>query len=299
MSDNSPPQLNGVLVAYSYSIISGSKLDPVMTEQIEADNEAGKGAGRWSNVLFPPKACGRVNSFTNLRKHLGRMRKFTHENSYIFEDGLWRILPEKRIELYKDVVETEGRPKAKELLEVFLDDLPALKERAARPRPEGRGELYKESDYPSADLIRSKFKYDVTYRPIPTSAGLNPNLMRDAIDQLNALHVQRLAEANTALVTRFLQPFQLLSEQLKDPTKRKMGPVLDTIRELAASVPSLDLSGNQELLAIASQIEISYKDMTPEVIKRDEDLAKFVGATCESVVSALERFGQLGQRRFA
>lgn len=297
MSDK--PQINGVLVAFSYAIISGSKLDPVMTDQIEAENEAGKGSGRWSNVLFPPKACGKTNSFTILRKHLGRMRKFTYENTYHFEDTLWRILPEKRTELYRDVVENEGRPKAIELLNAFIEDLPALKEKAAKPRPEGRGDLYKESDYPDAATIKSKFRYDVQYRPIPSTAGLNPGLFQDAIDQLNAMHSQRLAEANTALIGRFLEPFKLLSDQLKDPTKRRLGPVLDSIRELAASVPSLDLSGNSELIEIAQQIQLSFADITPDVLKADEEMARFVGQTSQKVIDALGNFGVLGQRKFA
>jgi hypothetical protein len=227
------------------------------------------------------------------------MYRWHMENTYTFEDEVWRILPTKRVEAYRQVVETSGHERAKELLEEFLADYPNLKDLARRPKPEGRGDLFKDSDYPDEATIRAKFVYSVSYRPLPTSGGLNPNLFADAIEKLNELHAQRLAEANTTLVTRFLEPFKLLSEQLKDPAKRKMAPVLDSIREFSQIVPSLDLSGNTELVELAQQISVTFQDITPEIIKKDEEMQRFVGQTAESVVTALSRFGGLGQRKFA
>jgi hypothetical protein len=291
--------ISGVLVAFGYGCISGSKTDDEVTAEVTTDHDAGAGSGQWSNKLFPPKACGKRNSFTNLRKHLGQMRSFTYQNSFVFEDSIWRILPEKRVEAYKQIVELDGKAEALDLLEVFINDLPGLKDLAKQPAPIGRGNLYKESDYPSPSEIRAKFKYSVDYRPIPTSAGLNPALMAEAIEKLNALHAQRLQEANLSLVTRFLEPFKLLSEQLKDPTKRKMAPVLDSIREFSEIIPSLDLSGNTELVSLAQQIQITFAEVTPELLRKDEEMAKFVGETANSVVEALGRFGAMGQRKFA
>jgi hypothetical protein len=295
-----PKLIDGVLVCMSKSAgLSGSKVDKEMTKEIEDDKEAGDGAGTWSNKLFPPKACGRKNSFIALRTHLSQMYRWHMENTYTFEDEVWRILPTKRVEAYRQVVETSGHERAKELLEEFLADYPNLKDLARRPKPEGRGDLFKDSDYPDEATIRAKFVYSVSYRPLPTSGGLNPNLFADAIEKLNELHAQRLAEANTTLVTRFLEPFKLLSEQLKDPAKRKMAPVLDSIREFSQIVPSLDLSGNTELVELAQQISVTFQDITPEIIKKDEEMQRFVGQTAESVVTALSRFGGLGQRKFA
>ncbi len=295
-----PKIIDGVLVCMSKSAgLSSSKVDKEMTKEIEDDKEAGDGAGTWSNKLFPPKACGRKNSFTALRQHLSQMYRWHLENSYVFEDEVWRILPTKRVEAYRQVIEVTGKARAEELLEEFLADYPNLKDLARRPKPEGRGELFKDSDYPSEETIRAKFVYSVAFRPLPTSGGMNPNLFADAIEKLNELHAQRLAEANTSLVTRFLEPFKLLSEQLKDPSKRKMAPVLDSIREFSQIVPSLDLSGNTELVELAQQIAVTFDGISADVLKKDEAMAAFVGTTCESVVSALGRFGEMGKRRFA
>ena len=90
------------------------------------------------------------------------------------------------------------------------------------------------------------------YRPIPDGKALNPLFFAEQIEKLNLLQQQKLAEANITLVTRFVEPFKLLAEQLKDPHKRKMAPVLDSIREFAHIVPSLDLSGNSELLGVGA-----------------------------------------------
>lgn len=293
-------EINGVLVSMRKGAgLAGSKVDKVMTVEIENDKDAGEGAGTWSNKLFPPKACGKRNSFTELRKHLNQMYGWHMTNTFVFEDEVWRILPNKRVETYKQIVEIDGKARALELLEAFLADYENLKDLARCPKPNGRGELFKESDYPDPGTIRANFHYEVDYRPIPSGAALNPLVFQEQIEKLNALHQQRLHEANIALVERFMEPFKTLAEQLKDPTKRKLAPVLEKIREFSQIIPSLDLSGNTELLELAQTVNLTFADITPDVLRQDEEMCKFVGSTAEGVVTALNRFGQLGQRKFA
>lgn len=293
---NSNGQIHGVLAAFSWGCLSGSKRDPTITAEVLHEKNAGDDAGSWSNKLFPPKVCGKKNAFTDLRGHLGRMRAWHYANTFVFEDSLWRILPEKRIQTYKTVVEIDGKARAKELLDDFVEALPLLKEMAKLP--EGRGAAYKESDYPTPDEIREKFHYSVDYRPIPSSAGLNPELMQEAIDKLNELHAQRLQEANLSLVERFITPFKTLSEQLANPEGRKMATVIQSIRDVTAMIPSLDLSGNAELITAAQQMSALFDQVKVDALKKDEEMQKLLATTCQNVVGSLSKL-QVGARKFA
>lgn len=287
--------INGVLVAYSYGCIAGSKRDGIITKEITEAKNAGEDAGMWSNKLFPASTCQKRNTFTELRRHLGQMRQFHYENTYVFEDEMWRILPEKRQEAYRQVVEIAGKERADEMLENFINDLPNLIDLARL----ARGNTFKDSDYPTVEQIRAKFSYKVSYRPIPTSAGLDPARYEAAIAEINALHARRLQEANQALIERFMKPFQNLAEQLAEPGHRKLKPVMESIAEFVDLVPSLDLSGNQELQALALQVKEKFADITPDMIRKDEEVQKFVGNTASSVIAALQGFGAVGQRKFA
>lgn len=278
--------IEGVLVSFSYGRIAGSKKDALITKEVLDDKHADSDAGTWSNKLFPPKTCGRKNTFTALCRHLGQMRKFVYDNTYQFEESHWRILPDKRVEAFQRHVEIEGKARAKELMEAFIADLPNLIDLARL----GRGQAFRIEDYPTEIDVREAFHYSVDYRPIPSSAGLNPALMQDAIDKLNDLHARRLKEANEALVSRFLAPFQTLAEQLKDPSNRKLKPVLESINEFMLVLPELDLSGNEQLLGLAAQVGATFAGLTPEIIKKDDELRKRLGDTCEGVQAALGGF---------
>lgn len=293
MSQNIP----GVLVGFGYSFLSGSKRDPVITHEVNQEKNASDDAGSWSNKLFPPSSCGKKNSFTEARAHLGAMRKWHYANTFIFEDSLWRILPEKRIEAYKQVIEADGKARARELVEAFCNDLPNLIDMARI----GRGDSFKEEDYPTADTVRSEFAYEVDYRPIPSSAGLNPALMQEAIDKLNAMHAQRMREAQATLVSRIIAPFQTLSEQLADTKNRKIGNVLASIQEFLQVVPDLDLSGNVQLAEVVAQIRSTFSSVTPEAVKEDEAMRKQVSEMCGTVINSLKTFGNVGgaERKFA
>lgn len=292
-----PQQIPGVLVGFSYSFLSGSKRDPVISHEVNQDKNASDDAGSWSNKLFPSSSCGKTNAFTTCRAHLAAMRKWHYNNTYIFEDSLWRILPEKRIEAYKSVVETDGKARALELLESFLGELPNLIDLARI----GRGDAFREEDYPTASEVKKDFAYCVDYRPVPSSAGLNPALMQEAIDKLNAMHAQRMQEAQVTLVARMIAPFQTLSEQLADPKNRKISNVLGSIQELMAVVPSLDLSGNQQLAEIVGTIQSTFATVTPEAVKEDEEMRKKVSEMCGNVINSLHTFANVGgaHRKFA
>lgn len=293
-SNNGTPKLEGVLCSFSYGCISGTKRDPTITREVLDNKNAGEDAGSWSNRLFPAKVCGKKNAFTDLRGHLAQMRSWHYSNTYLYEDLLWRILPEKRIEAYKQVVEIDGKARASELLEAFIEGLPTLIDMARL----GRGEAFKESDYPTADQAREKFYYTVSYRPIPTGDGLNPAFFQEAISEINARNEQKMKEANAALIERFMAPFKILKEQLENPEGRKLKPVMESIVEITGMVESLDLSGNTELVASAKQMHDLFAQLQPEMVKKDEEVRKMLGTTCGNVLSSLERFGNIGARKF-
>src|SRR5690349_12557845 len=129
-------KISGVLAAFSYSCLSGTKRDPTITRQVLEERGASDDAGSWSNKLFPANACGKVTTFTRLRKHLGQMRAYHYNRTYLYEDAIWRILPEKAVPGYKQFMEVDGAAQAKELLEAFIEDLPNLVDMARL----GRGE---------------------------------------------------------------------------------------------------------------------------------------------------------------
>lgn len=286
---------SSVMVAFSYGMIAGSKRDAIITKEVTDSKQAGADAGTWSNKIFPSSTCQRRNTFTELRRHLGQMRQFHYENTYIYEEEMWRILPEKRIDPYKQIVEVDGKARALELLENFINDLPNLIDLARL----ARGTAFHESDYPTVEQIRAKFSYSVSYRPMPSSAGLDPVRFEAAINEINALHARRLQEANQTLIERFLKPFENLAEQLAEPGHRKLKPVMESIAEFVDLVPSLDMSGNQELQALALQVKQQFASITPDMIRKDEEVQKFVGNTASTVIAALQGFGAAGQRKFA
>lgn len=284
----------GVLVAFSYGMVAGSKKDAIITKEITESKHAGDDAGTWSNKLFPASTCGKVTTFSKLRRHLGQCRQFHYSRTFMFEDVLWRILPERQIESYKHFMEVDGKKLANEMLEAFIVDLPNLIDLARL----GRGTAFRESDYPTVEEVRAKFEYTVKYRPMPTAAGLNPVLFQEAIAEINELNERRLQEANANLIERFLEPFKTLSDQLANPGDRRLKPVLDSIMEFVDLVPSLDMVGNTELQSLASTVKEKFQTVTPDMIKKDEEQAKMVGQMATTVIGALQNLSRVPVRKF-
>lgn len=291
-----PTTVNGIMACFSYGLIAASKKDPVITHEVTQSKNAGEDAGSWSNRLWPASTCGKVNAFTRLRKHLGQMRAFHYANTYIWEDELWRLLPNSRIEAYKQIVEVDGKKLASDLLEEFLTELPAMIDLARL----GRGDSFREADYPTPEEVRRKFYYEVKFRPLPDTRGLNPNLFSETIRELEELNQRRLQEANTALVARLMEPFKTLTDQLATPDKpRRITSVLGTIMEVVDLIPTLDLNGNSELQALAREVKEKFTPVSAEMIKKDEEMAKMVGSVAANVVATLQSFSAIGQRKFA
>lgn len=285
--------VQGYMVRLQMSSLPSSKANKSITAEVVDLKKADRDAGTWSDRLFPVSSCGKDNAYTRLRRLICNLRRLHYENTHAWDDDIWRVLPAKRVDYYRQHIQQDGEEKFGELLLALIMDLPELVEKAKA----GRRQAFRAEDYPDSEELHSLCKFEVSYRPMVDPTVLDKSLFSESIQEIEANARMRVAQSNQALVQRFLEPLELLGQQLADPSKRRMAPVLDTIRNTCDMVSQLDMAGNQELQEAAERIRVTFQEVTPDMIRKDDKLAELLKQEAQTAINTL-RFAQPGARKF-
>src|SRR5437773_903724 len=93
---------------------------------------------------------------------------------------------------------------------------------------------------------------------------------------------------------RIMSPVRNFVERLVQPDAIITRPTIDALREIVSLVPSLNLTGDQELESFRNQVESELLRFDAEALRESASLRQQIAARGEQL---LAQFGQLGQRR--
>jgi hypothetical protein len=157
----------------------------------------------------------------------------------------------------------------------FLRVYPALKHEAAQ----ALGSMYDESDYPSVDDLRHKFKFDVRFMPIADDRDWRIDVGDDVKAKLRADIRAQLVEVEQAAMSeawaRVHDVVEKSVERLSNPEAIFRDSLVDNAVDLCAIMPSLNISNDPEMETVRRTIE--------------QTLAKFAGRVDDLRHDPLER----------
>ena len=155
-----------MLTSLHISSYAGNMFDQQATEEFNESNNADrKRAGRYNKKLIDPKFLSGVSAAHNNARRLHRLLTLPWD-----DDGT-RILTTAGYLPYTEKMH-DCRLKAEDEVKQFISTLPdAVKEAKQR-----LGELFNEDDYPTNDVLKSKFGFDVEIKPVPESGDFRAQL---------------------------------------------------------------------------------------------------------------------------
>ncbi len=196
-----------MLASLTVKAWSARKYDKKVTKETNEAHNADADAGRYNKKLLP----GDAPSYKALTQHISQMRLKHYALTLPWSDEGSRVLTRLEYWHYADTMRqmfTEGDA----LLDAFVADYPQLRE-DARVKLNG---MFDEEDYPRD--IRKKYKFGITYDPIPTGGDWRVELPQEEIDMLSASTQNRvdaaLAEAQADAVKRLHKVLAKMVERL-------------------------------------------------------------------------------------
>jgi hypothetical protein len=260
---------SAVLVELNISVWPASKLDKEVTDKVNTDASAVRGASQTKKNLF---------AGTSLRKDISdfaaRVRLYHNKHTLPWADKGERMLPTALFMDYKQTM--NGFEQTFNMMcSNFFIEYPRLVAEA----PTNLGTMYKAEDYPELTDVRLKFGFRRTVKPVPEAGDFRLDIPANDLDEMRSEFLKqqdnKLAEAMREPWDRLHEMLVGISEKLTDKDgeakKRYHDTLITNPIELCGLLTKLNVTNDPKLEEARRQLELVMIGADIEDIKEHAD----------------------------
>lgn len=278
-----------MLARLSFTGWTAQRVDHSATDETEQNNNAEHGSGVFTKRLVPPSDLKEIQ-----RARTAASLAFKNR-TLIWDDTGTRLLPSAAFE---DTTQTLSSLKADyegavsrfvQKYERLLQSPEAIQARL--------GKLYRESEFPTAEQVAEKFSVSLAFYPIPEGNDFRVNLNNEEAEsirrQITNETQARLNNAVAGLYNRIGDAVKRLAIRLEEfdshvPTPgRRQTPIreglLDSIRELAQVIPTLNVTADPDLDQIGATLATELATLEAEDLKQHSPTRQSVKELCKTL----------------
>ena len=278
---------SAVLVELNISVWPASKIDREITDKVNSDAGAVRGASQTKKNLF---------AGTSLRKDISdfaaRVRLYHNKHTLPWADKGERMLPTALFMDYKQTM--NGFEQTFNMMcNNFYIEYPRLVAEA----PTALQGLYKAEDYPELTDVRLKFGFRRTVKPVPEAGDFRLDIPAYDLEEMRSEFMsqqdRKLAEAMREPWDRLHKTLVAMSEKLTDVEgddgkKRYHDTLLTNPLELCSLLTKLNITNDPKLEEARRQVEVAMLNADMESIKEDADTRSELKSMVDAIINKFE-----------
>jgi len=282
-----------MLVSLHIGSYSGMMFDKAVSEEVNESFKADRvNAGRYNKRLVATRFLTDVSSSHIAAKKVHKILTLPWT-----DDGT-RIITNKAYTEY-----LKRMKDAKRKIEIEVDKFVAGLPEYITEAKDRLGKMFDESDYPSTDEMKAKFKFDFEVSPVPLSGDfrvkLNEEDTKAIIRDIERRSKQRLDNAMNDIFQRVAEKVGKLAEKLREyqpssdgaATKGRIHPNLVIgIYEFAEMMPILNITDDPRIEALRQQLLSELAEESPELLRSDAKLRQQVLSKADKILKKVESY---------
>ena len=256
---------SSVLVELNISVWTANKLDRSATAKVTADNNASSKAAKVHKNLLDG---------TSMRNDIANLATATRAwhllRTMPWSDGGQRLLPTSLFLDYKTMM-NNFRTQFDTMVDTFVTNYPLLVQTAQN----SLGNLFNPEDYPSADEVRSKFGFKLTFTPVPAagdfrldvSANELAELAQQYDENLNTRMADAVRDSWEKLRKTLVTMTDKLTDKVGDDKKRYHDTLMDNIKEMCGMLTHLNVTKDPKLEQARREVEAMLASTSMDLIR--------------------------------
>ena len=268
-----------IQIDFSAGTWTGRKLDRKASDEVEIQNRAHP---RMANVH--KKLLGDCQELIAIRKFVGNVRNSHYRMTLPWSDMGLRIIPTtKYFDYHKQMTEYQNE------FYTMLDKFLGVYDWAVIQAETTLGDMFNKNDYPTADTLRGKFNWRLSYIPMPDAGDFRVDIGNEQADAIR----EQCAEYYS---TMFHQAIQEISSPLKSMSERldySDGEDKKVFRDTLVSnvVNAIDLLGvttDPKFVKIKQELDHAFTGITPDALREDPTLRKTTKQAVDNAIASLD-----------
>lgn len=282
-----------MLCGLHISQFTGRKRDKEITREVNDAHNAARDAGNFHKRLLPKAALAKINSA------VGAAREEHEKRTLPWADDGLRILTAKG---YFDYGRAMSPIKA-EFDSAVRDFIAGYDSYVAEARHELNG-MFKDSDYPSAAELPSRFSFRWKILPAPDAGDFRVEIGDAEAEAIRADIEARNKEATQDAMRdawrRVAERVGLMADKLAayKPAQRKgdkaegifRDSLVENVRELVSLLPALNVTNDPRLDDIAARMARELCTVDAEGLRESDSIRAGVAAKAEAIVKDISAY---------
>jgi hypothetical protein len=277
---------SALLVELNISVWPASKLDREVTDKVNSDASAVRGASQTKKNLF---------AGTSLRKDISdfaaRIRLYHNRHTLPWADKGERMLPTALFMDYKQTM--NGFEQTFNMMcDNFFIEYPRLVAEA----PINLGTMYKAEDYPDLTDVRLKFGFKRAVKPVPEAGDFRLDIPAYDLEEMRS---EFIAQQDRKLADAMREPWDRLHEMLVgisekltdvdgDGKKRYHDTLISNPIELCGLLTKLNVTNDPKLEEARRQLELAMVTADIEDIKEHADSRNELKSKVDDILKRFE-----------
>lgn len=276
---------SAMLVELSISSWTGRKLDKSASKEITAQKHAEVGTANVNKKLLGD--CAELDA---VLKFAGNVRNSHYAMTLPWSDTGLRLLPTASFFDYEQQI-SALKSEYNRLTEVFLQayDWEIIQAQTKL------GQMFNRDEYPTADSLRSKFRFSANYIPLAEAGDFRLDVGNEANEVLaekyKNYYATQLQQALNDVWRRAHDALSKMSERLdysdKDTKKVFRDSLVDNVIDLLDLLDVCNVTSNTEMTTMRMQLEDTLRGVTPDGLREDEYLRLKTKQNVDDIIKTL------------
>ena len=290
----SAPNLSSsaILIDFSVSQWTGRKLDKRASEEVEVSNSASLGV---ANVH--KRIMGKCPELDAIHKFVGNLRNSHYSMTLPWSDQGLRIVTTMGLEKYTKAM-TERQQQFEKLVDKFIQVYATRINEAETTL----GNLFVSDDYPSLEMMQSKFGWRLNFMPIQESGDFRVDIGNWQAEILKEQYTKyydtQYTNAMNDLWDRLYKPLARMSERLdypedadKDTKKVFTKTLVSNVTEVLDLLKAFNVNDDRDMEMAHKKLRHALNGITPEALREDDHLRLDTKRSVDEVIKTLPTIG--------
>tara|TARA_X000001382_G_scaffold12122_1_gene8080 strand:+ start:1107 stop:2006 length:900 start_codon:yes stop_codon:yes gene_type:complete len=283
---------SAILIDFSVSQWTGRKLDKRASEEVEVSNSASLGV---ANVH--KRIMGKCPELDAIHKFVGNLRNSHYSMTLPWSDQGLRIVTTMGLEKYTKAM-TERQQQFEKLVDKFIQVYATRINEAETTL----GNLFVSDDYPSIEIMQSKFGWRLNFMPIQESGDFRVDIGNWQAEILKEQYTKyydtQYTNAMNDLWDRLYKPLARMSERLdypedadKDTKKVFTKTLVSNVTEVLDLLKAFNVNDDRDMEMAHKKLRHALNGITPEALREDDHLRLDTKRSVDEVIKTLPTIG--------